>query len=72
MEVADVLSRDHHHSVVGRNLTWQSLSVSLPEWEKTLAPLFLEAAATIETNEGIPPKPDGVRLASKEALYRLS
>lgn len=45
----------HHYSVVDRHLTWQTLSVSLPEWEKALAPLFREATTTIETTEGSSP-----------------
>jgi uncharacterized protein with HEPN domain len=50
----------HDYFVVDRNLTWQTLSVSLPEWEKALEPLFGEATKTIETNEGALPKPGGV------------
>lgn len=50
----------HHYSVVDRNLTWHTLSVSLPEWERALEPLFLEATKTIEADEGAPPKPGGV------------
>lgn len=50
----------HHYSVVDRKLTWQTLSVSLPEWEKALAPLFREATTTIENTEGSSPKSDGL------------
>ena len=46
----------HHYSVVDRKLTWQTLSVSLPEWEKALAPLFREETTTIEATEGGSPK----------------
>lgn len=45
----------HHYSIVDRNLTWQTLSVSLPEWEKALAPLFAEAARTAKA-DGAPPR----------------
>ena len=37
----------HHYSIVDRNLTWQTLSVSLPHWEKALTPLFLSAAEVV-------------------------
>jgi uncharacterized protein with HEPN domain len=43
-----------HYSIVDRNLTWQTLSVSLPEWEKALAPLFHTATRTLETDESAP------------------
>ena len=38
----------HHYSVVDREVTWRTLSVSLPSWGMALAPLFGEAAAAIE------------------------
>jgi uncharacterized protein with HEPN domain len=38
----------HHYSVTDREVTWQTLSVSLPGWERALAPLFAEAAAVID------------------------
>ena len=44
----------HHYSTVDRNLTWQTLSVSLPEWQKALAPLFAKAAVVIDA--GNPPR----------------
>ena len=37
----------HHYSVIDREVTWQTLSVSLPEWGAALAPLFTEAAVTL-------------------------
>ena len=43
----------HHYSTVDRNLTWQTLSVSLREWQTALAPLFAEAKEVIEAD--IPP-----------------
>ena len=33
----------HHYSTVDRDLTWQTLSVSLREWHTALAPLCAEA-----------------------------
>lgn len=45
----------HHYSIVDRNLTWQTLSVSLPEWERALAPLFQQAAQTVKA-DGPPPR----------------
>lgn len=38
---------DHHYSVADREVTRQTLSVSLPSWERALAPLFSEAAAAL-------------------------
>lgn len=37
----------HHYSVIDREVTWRTLSVSLPAWERTLTPLFVEAGAAI-------------------------
>lgn len=37
----------HHYSIIDRDVTWQTLSVSLATWERSLAPLFAEAAATL-------------------------
>lgn len=37
----------HHYSVIDRNVTWQTLSVSLPAWERSLAPLFAEATVAL-------------------------
>lgn len=34
----------HHYSVVDRELTWQTLSVSLVKWEEALEPYFRDAA----------------------------
>lgn len=44
----------HHYSVVDRNLTWRTLSVSLPEWAKALEPLFKEAKKTLEASYKAP------------------
>lgn len=41
----------HHYSITDRTVTWQTLSVSLPGWEATLAPLFAEAAATLDVRD---------------------
>ena len=38
----------HHYSTVDRNLTWQTLSVSLGEWHIALAPLFVRAEEVID------------------------
>jgi uncharacterized protein with HEPN domain len=40
----------HHYSTVDRNLTWQTLSVSLREWQTALAPLFAEAKEVIDAD----------------------
>ena len=40
----------HHYSTVDRNLTWQTLSVSLREWRMALAPLFAEAKEVIDAD----------------------
>ena len=37
----------HHYSTVDRDLTWQTLSVSLREWQIALRPLFGEAKEAI-------------------------
>lgn len=37
----------HHYSVIDRDVTWQTLSVSLPGWGRALAPLFSEAAEVV-------------------------
>ena len=41
----------HHYSIVDREVTWQTLSVSLPAWDTALASLFAEAAATLGIEE---------------------
>ncbi len=33
----------HQYDEINRALTWQTLSVDLPEWEASLSPLFAEA-----------------------------
>lgn len=40
----------HHYSTVDRNLTWQTLSVSLREWHTALAPLCAEANEVIDAD----------------------
>lgn len=37
----------HHYSITDREVTWQTLSVSLPKWATALTPLFSEAAAAL-------------------------
>ncbi|MBX3194756.1 MAG: hypothetical protein KF727_06605 [Microbacteriaceae bacterium] len=39
----------HHYSITDREVTWQTLSVSLPAWAMALAPLFSEAAAVLDS-----------------------
>jgi uncharacterized protein with HEPN domain len=41
----------HHYSITDREVTWQSLSVSLPAWATALPPLFLEAAAALDSDD---------------------
>ena len=48
----------HHYSTVDRDLTWQTLSVSLSEWHTALAPLFAEAHEVI--NADTPPASSAV------------
>ena len=48
----------HHYSTVDRDLTWQTLSVSLSEWHTVLAPLFAEAHEVI--NADTPPASSAV------------
>jgi len=38
----------HHYSITDRELTWQTLSVSLRKWAIALTPLFAQAAATLD------------------------
>lgn len=38
----------HHYSVIDRELTWQTLSVSLPRWAIALGPLFAEASEALD------------------------
>ena len=37
----------HHYSIVDREMTWLTLSVSLPAWATALEPLFAEATAEV-------------------------
>lgn len=38
----------HQYDEVNRTITWQTLTVDLPEWKASLAPLFQAADAAIE------------------------
>ncbi|GAA2241075.1 hypothetical protein GCM10010401_12250 [Rarobacter faecitabidus] len=38
----------HHYSITDRQVTWQTLSVSLPQWASALNPLFAQAAAALD------------------------
>lgn len=40
----------HHYSVIDRELTWRTLSASLPNWATLLAPLFEESKSLIEAD----------------------
>ena len=44
----------HHYSVIDREVTWQTLSASLPRWQKALAPLFHEANAALDLSAPSP------------------
>lgn len=37
----------HHYSMTDRELTWQTLSVSLAKWDLALAPYFKEAISRL-------------------------
>lgn len=39
----------HHYSVVDREMTWQTLAVSLPAWQKALGPLFTDAEEAVKS-----------------------
>lgn len=41
----------HHYSITDREVTWQTLSVSLPAWATALAPLFAEAEAALNADD---------------------
>jgi uncharacterized protein with HEPN domain len=41
----------HHYSITDREVTWQTLSVSLPVWAAALSPLFSEAAAVLDSDD---------------------
>lgn len=41
----------HHYSITDREVTWQTLSVSLPKWATALTPLFSEAAAALDPDD---------------------
>jgi uncharacterized protein with HEPN domain len=38
----------HQYDEVSRELTWHTLSRDLPAWRSSLAPLFVDASATIQ------------------------
>jgi uncharacterized protein with HEPN domain len=38
----------HHYSVIDREVTWRTLSASLPAWATALTPLFAEAERTLD------------------------
>lgn len=38
----------HQYDEINRELTWLTLSRDLPAWRSSLAPLFVEASATIQ------------------------
>lgn len=40
----------HHYSVTDREVTWRTLSVSLPAWGLALAPMFSEAAEVLRVD----------------------
>lgn len=42
----------HHYSTTDREVTWQTLSVSLPRWATALAPLFSDARAEMDDERG--------------------
>jgi uncharacterized protein with HEPN domain len=46
----------HHYSITDREVTWQTLSVSLPAWATALAPLFAEAAAVLDADGAAVPE----------------
>jgi len=37
----------HHYSVIDRDVTWQTLAMSLPAWALALGPLFAEVETTV-------------------------
>lgn len=37
----------HHYSVIDHQVTWRTLSTSLPLWQTALAPQFAEAAESL-------------------------
>lgn len=39
----------HHYSIIDREVTWNTLSTSLPAMQRALAELFAEAHATLAT-----------------------
>jgi uncharacterized protein with HEPN domain len=41
----------HHYSITDREVTWQTLSASLPAWATALAPMFAEAAAMLDAGD---------------------
>lgn len=43
----------HHYSITDREVTWQTLSTSLPAWATALMPLFAEATKTLDADDSI-------------------
>lgn len=48
LAVADRNFIVHQYDEINRAITWQTLSVDLPEWKASLSPLFQAAGAAIE------------------------
>lgn len=46
----------HHYSVIDREVTWRTLSVSLAAWDGALTDLFAEAAVALGVEEGASPQ----------------
>ncbi len=42
----------HQYDQINRELTWLTLSVDLPAWQKSLTPLVDEARAALDTDAG--------------------
>ena len=42
----------HQYDQINRELTWLTLSVDLPAWQKSLAPLIDQARAALDTDAG--------------------
>jgi uncharacterized protein with HEPN domain len=42
----------HQYDQINRELTWVTLSVDLPAWQKSLAPLVGQARAALDADTG--------------------
>ena len=42
----------HQYDQINRELTWLTLSVDLPAWQTSLAPLVVQARAALDTDAG--------------------